>query len=116
MIRKGTHSSDAEALIELVAAPWRAEGRPVEEIEREHYTGAAAHGQWVALEEVVRAALYYASDLSSAITGDRMKVDCERFWRPPCVAGSGSNNPRIDRERYERDADEGSAFAGSGGT
>ena len=56
-----------------------AEGRPVEEIEREHYTGAAALGRWVAPEEVARAALYYASDLSSAITGDKMKVDCGRF-------------------------------------
>jgi len=28
---------------------------------------------------VGRAALYYASDLSSAITGDKMKVDCGRF-------------------------------------
>ncbi len=56
-----------------------AEGRPVEDIERENYTDVAALKRWVAPEEVGRAALYYASDLSSAITGDKMKVDCGRF-------------------------------------
>lgn len=56
-----------------------AEGRPVEEIERQNYTDVAALKRWVAPEEVGRAALYYASDLSSAITGDKMKVDCGRF-------------------------------------
>ena len=56
-----------------------AEGRPVEEIERENYTDVAALKRWVAPEEVGRAALYYASDLSSAITGDKTKVDCGRF-------------------------------------
>ena len=56
-----------------------AEGRPVEEIARENYTDVAALKRWVAPEEVGRAALYYASDLSSAITGDKTKVDCGRF-------------------------------------
>jgi NAD(P)-dependent dehydrogenase (short-subunit alcohol dehydrogenase family) len=56
-----------------------AEGRPVEEIERENYTDVAALKRWVGPEEVGRAALYYVSDLSSAITGDKMKVDCGRF-------------------------------------
>jgi NAD(P)-dependent dehydrogenase (short-subunit alcohol dehydrogenase family) len=56
-----------------------AEGRPVAEIERKNYTDVAALKRWVAPEEVGRAALYYASDLSSAITGDKMKVDCGRF-------------------------------------
>jgi NAD(P)-dependent dehydrogenase (short-subunit alcohol dehydrogenase family) len=56
-----------------------AEGRPVDEIERENYTDVAALKRWVTPEEVGRAALYYASDLSSAITGDKMKVDCGRF-------------------------------------
>lgn len=56
-----------------------AEGRPVAAIERENYTDVAALKRWVAPEEVGRAALYYASDLSSAITGDKMKVDCGRF-------------------------------------
>lgn len=56
-----------------------AEGRPAAEIERENYTDVAALKRWVSPEEVGRAALYYASDLSSAITGDKMKVDCGRF-------------------------------------
>lgn len=56
-----------------------AEGRPVEEIERENYSDVAALKRWVTPEEVGRAALYYASDLSSAVTGDKMKVDCGRF-------------------------------------
>jgi len=56
-----------------------AEGRPAQEIERAHYTDVAALKRWVAPEEVGRAALYYACDLSSAITGDKMKVDCGRF-------------------------------------
>lgn len=56
-----------------------AEGRPIEEIERENYTDVAALKRWVAPKEVGRAALYYASDLSSAVTGDKMKVDCGRF-------------------------------------
>lgn len=56
-----------------------AEGRTVEEIERANYTDVAALRRWVAPEEVGRAALYYASDLSSAITGDKMKVDCGRY-------------------------------------
>lgn len=55
------------------------EMRPVAEIERENYTDVAALKRWVAPEEVGRAALYYASDMSSAITGDKMKVDCGRF-------------------------------------
>jgi NAD(P)-dependent dehydrogenase (short-subunit alcohol dehydrogenase family) len=56
-----------------------AEGRPVADIERENYTDVAALKRWGGPEEVGRAALYYASDLSSAITGDKMKVDCGRF-------------------------------------
>ncbi len=56
-----------------------AEGRPVAEIEHENYTDVAALKRWVSPQEVGRAALYYASDMSSAITGDKMKVDCGRF-------------------------------------
>jgi NAD(P)-dependent dehydrogenase (short-subunit alcohol dehydrogenase family) len=63
----------------ILARRAEAEGRPAEEIERANYTDVAALKRWVAPEEVGRAALYYASDLSSAITGDKMKVDCGRF-------------------------------------
>jgi NAD(P)-dependent dehydrogenase (short-subunit alcohol dehydrogenase family) len=55
------------------------ENRTVEEIERENYTDVAALKRWVDPEEVARAALFYASDLSSAVTGDKMKVCCGRF-------------------------------------
>lgn len=63
----------------ILAKRAEAEGRPAAEIERENYTDVAALKRWVGPEEVGRAALYYASDLSSAITGDKMKVDCGRF-------------------------------------
>jgi len=55
------------------------ENRAVEEIEQENYTDVAALKRWVAPEEVAKAALFYASDLSSAVTGDKMKVCCGRF-------------------------------------
>jgi len=55
------------------------ENRTAEEIERENYTDVAALKRWVDPEEVARAALFYASDLSSAVTGDKMKVCCGRF-------------------------------------
>ena len=63
----------------ILARRAEAEGRPAAEIEKENYTDVAALKRWVTPEEVGRAALYYASDLSSAITGDKMKVDCGRF-------------------------------------
>ena len=68
-----------ENMDRLLARRAAAEGRCAEEIERENYTDVAALKRWVSPEEVGRAALYYASDLSSAITGDKMKVDCGRF-------------------------------------
>ncbi|MDD7972164.1 SDR family NAD(P)-dependent oxidoreductase [Roseinatronobacter alkalisoli] len=68
-----------ENMDRILARRAKAEGRPVEEIVRQNYTDVAALRRWVAPEEVGRAALYYASDLSSAITGDKMKVDCGRF-------------------------------------
>ena len=55
------------------------ENRTVEKIERENYTDVAALKRWVDPEEVARAALFCASDLSSAVTGDKMKVCCGRF-------------------------------------
>jgi NAD(P)-dependent dehydrogenase (short-subunit alcohol dehydrogenase family) len=68
-----------ENMARILARRAEAEGRPADEIERENYTGVAALRRWVAPEEVGRAALYYACDLSSAVTGDKMKVDCGRF-------------------------------------
>ena len=68
-----------ENMSRVLARRAEAEDRPTEEIERESYTDVAALKRWVSPEEVGRSALYYASDLSSAITGDKMKVDCGRF-------------------------------------
>jgi NAD(P)-dependent dehydrogenase (short-subunit alcohol dehydrogenase family) len=68
-----------ENMDRILARRAEVEGRSTEEIERENYTDIAALKRWVSPEEVGRAALYYASDLSSAITGDKMKVDCGRF-------------------------------------
>ena len=68
-----------ENMDRILARRAEAEGRCAEEIEHENYTDVAALKRWVSPEEVGRAALYYASDLSSAITGDKMKVDCGRF-------------------------------------
>jgi NAD(P)-dependent dehydrogenase (short-subunit alcohol dehydrogenase family) len=56
-----------------------AEGRPIADIAREDYTNPAALRRWVSPQEVGRAALYLASDLSSATTGETIKVDCGRF-------------------------------------
>ena len=56
-----------------------AEGRPASEIERENYTDVAALKRWVYPKEVAKVTLFYASDASSAITGDKMKVCCGRF-------------------------------------
>ncbi len=55
------------------------EGRTAEEITKENYTDVAALKRWVDPQEVARAVLFYASDQSSATTGDKMKVDCGRF-------------------------------------
>lgn len=63
----------------ILARRSAAEGKPAEVIEREAYTDVSALKRWVEPEEVAKAALYYATDLSSAITGDKMKVDCGRF-------------------------------------
>jgi NAD(P)-dependent dehydrogenase (short-subunit alcohol dehydrogenase family) len=68
-----------ENMDRILARRAEAEGRPAELIEKENYPDVAALKRWVSPDEVGRAALYYASDLSSAITGDKMKVDCGRF-------------------------------------
>lgn len=56
-----------------------AESRTVAEIVKQNYTDPSALKRWVDPFEVAQAALYYASDASSATTGDKLKVDCGRF-------------------------------------
>lgn len=68
------------ALMErVIAARAAAEGRPTDEIIRRDYTDSAALRRWLSPEEVATAALFLASDASSAITGERIRVDCGRF-------------------------------------
>jgi NAD(P)-dependent dehydrogenase (short-subunit alcohol dehydrogenase family) len=68
-----------ELMDRVIARRAAAEGRPAEDIIRENYTDAAALRRWVDPEEVARAALFLASDASSSVTGDRIKVDAGRF-------------------------------------
>ena len=56
-----------------------AEGKPPDQIIRENYTDTAALRRWVTPEEVAEAALFLASDASSSITGESIKVDAGRF-------------------------------------
>jgi NAD(P)-dependent dehydrogenase (short-subunit alcohol dehydrogenase family) len=68
-----------ELMERVIAARAAAEGRPPEEIIRRDYTDSAALRRWLSPEEVADAALFLASDASSAITGERIRVDCGRF-------------------------------------
>ena len=68
-----------ELMDRVIARRAEAEGRPADEIVRESYTDPAALKKWVSPEEVAEAALYLASDASSAITGERIKVDAGRL-------------------------------------
>ena len=68
-----------ENMDRILARRAEAENKPVEDIIKQNYTDPAALKRWVTPEEVAKAALFYASDASSAVTGDKMKVDCGRF-------------------------------------
>lgn len=68
-----------ELMDRVIARRAAAEGRPAEDIIRENYTDVAALRRWVAPEEVADAALFLASDQSSSITSERIKVDAGRF-------------------------------------
>ena len=68
-----------ELMDRVIARRAEAEGRPAEEIIKENYTDPSALKKWVTPEEVADAALYLASDASSGITGDRIKVDAGRL-------------------------------------
>ena len=68
-----------ELMERVIARRAETEGRPVEDIIKENYTDPAALRKWVSPEEVAEAALYLASDASSGITGERIKVDAGRL-------------------------------------
>lgn len=68
-----------ENMDRIIARRVAAEGRPAEEIIAQNYTNAAALRRWVSEAEVAEAALFYASDMSSSMTGGYLKVDAGRF-------------------------------------
>lgn len=68
-----------ELMERVIARRAAAEGRTAEDIIKENYTDPAALRKWVSPEEVAEAALYLASDASSGITGERIKVDAGRL-------------------------------------
>jgi len=68
-----------ELMDRVIANRAAAENKPSEQIIRENYTNAAALRRWVDPEEVAEAALFLASDASSSITGETIKVDAGRF-------------------------------------
>lgn len=67
-----------ELMERVIAERARAEGRAPEAIIKESYTDPAALRKWVSAEEVAEAALYLASEASSAVTGESIKVDAGR--------------------------------------
>ncbi|RYE73724.1 MAG: SDR family oxidoreductase, partial [Hyphomicrobiales bacterium] len=66
---------NGELMQRVIAARAAKENRPAEEIVRANYTDKAALKRWVEPEEVARAALFLASEQSSSITSERIKVD-----------------------------------------
>jgi NAD(P)-dependent dehydrogenase (short-subunit alcohol dehydrogenase family) len=68
-----------ELMEDVIARRARAEGRSPEEIVKSAYTDVAALRKWVEPEEVAQAALFLASDASSAITGEHVRVDAGRM-------------------------------------
>lgn len=70
---------NGELMQRVIAARAVKENRPAEEIIRLNYTDKAALKRWVEPEEVARAALFLASEQSSSITSERLKVDAGRM-------------------------------------
>lgn len=68
-----------ENMDQILARRAERENRSVDDIVRENYTEPSALKRWVDPFEVGRAALFFATDLSSATTGEKLKVDCGRF-------------------------------------
>jgi NAD(P)-dependent dehydrogenase (short-subunit alcohol dehydrogenase family) len=70
------HGELMDRMVETRAA---AEGRSKDDVIRKAYTDVSALRKWVEADEVARAALFLASDDSSAITGERIRVDAGRM-------------------------------------
>lgn len=70
---------NGELMQRVIATRAAKENRPAEEVVRANYTDKAALKRWVEPEEVARAALFLASDQSSSITSERIKVDAGRM-------------------------------------
>lgn len=70
---------NGELMERVIARRAEAEGRPAEDIIRVNYTDVAALRRWVEPEEVAEAALFYASNASSSITAERMRVCAGRM-------------------------------------
>lgn len=70
---------NGELMQRVIATRAAKENRPAEEIIRVNYTDKAALKRWVEPEEVARAALFLASEQSSSITSERIKVDAGRM-------------------------------------
>ena len=69
---------NGELMQRVVAARVAAEGKGPDEIIRANYTDKASLRRWVEPAEVAAAALFLASPASSAITGERLRVDAGR--------------------------------------
>jgi NAD(P)-dependent dehydrogenase (short-subunit alcohol dehydrogenase family) len=70
---------NGELMQRVIAARAAKENRPAEEIIQVNYTDKAALKRWVEPEEVARAALFLASEQSSSITSESIKVDAGRM-------------------------------------
>jgi len=69
---------NGELMQRVIAARVAAEGKAADEIIRANYTDKASLRRWVEPGEVAAAALFLASPASSAITGERIRIDAGR--------------------------------------
>ena len=70
---------NGELMERVIAARAKAENRRPEEIIRSAYTDVAALRRWIEPAEVADVALFLASDASSSITGEHLRVDAGRM-------------------------------------
>ena len=69
---------ETEKLHERVANRAKTSGRSVEEIMETTFIKPAALGRTIAPDEIAQAAIFLATDASSAITGTHLKIDAGR--------------------------------------